>query len=145
MTDALLLVGHGSRSDAGRKELLELGTLVAQRGCDLSHRGSHNNAGSLAPITVSAPALFAYGTRSAVRRSTTPVRICIGGDPFFRTRKNYRREIRKAAETLSFRRAGRELFLARLDLERFSAKAALVSGACCPLAQVSALPRLIWR
>jgi sirohydrochlorin ferrochelatase len=30
MTDALLLVGHGSRSDAGRKELLELGTLVAE-------------------------------------------------------------------------------------------------------------------
>ena len=99
-----------------------------------------NNAGSLAPITVSAPegsqlseagrgifseaeaicltcsgvwvrALFAYGTRSAVQRSTMPVGICIGGDPFFIARKNSRREIRKAAETLSFRTAGRELFL----------------------------------
>jgi hypothetical protein len=99
-----------------------------------------NNAGSLAPITVSAPegsqlseagrgifseaeaicltcsgvwvrALFAYGTRSAVQRSTMPVGICIGGDPFFIARKNSRREIRKAAETLNFRTAGRELFL----------------------------------
>jgi hypothetical protein len=50
----------------------------------------------------------AYGTRSAVWRSTTPVGICIA-----RTRKNDRREIRKAAETLSFRKAGRELFLRR--------------------------------
>src|SRR5689334_21196778 len=56
-------------------------------------------------------ALFAYGTRSAVQRSTMPVGICIGGDPFFIARKNSRREIRKAAETLSFRTAGRELFL----------------------------------
>src|SRR5690349_23730570 len=91
-----------------------------------------NNAGSLAPIPVSAPegsqlseagrgifseaeaicltcsgvwvrALFAYGTRSAVQRSTMPVGICIGGDPFFIAGKNSRREIRKAAETLNFR------------------------------------------
>jgi sirohydrochlorin cobaltochelatase len=30
MTDGMLLVGHGSRSDAGRKELIELGALVAE-------------------------------------------------------------------------------------------------------------------
>jgi sirohydrochlorin ferrochelatase len=30
MTDGMLLVGHGSRSDAGRKELVELGALVAE-------------------------------------------------------------------------------------------------------------------
>src|ERR1700758_1992219 len=49
--------------------------------------------------------------RSAVQRSTMPVGICIGGDPFFIAGKNSRREIRKAAETLNFRTAGRELFL----------------------------------
>src|SRR5258707_296603 len=49
--------------------------------------------------------------RSAVQRSTMPVGICIGGDPFVIARKNSRREIRKAAETLNFRTAGRELFL----------------------------------
>ena len=45
--------------------------------------------------------------RSAVQRSTMPVGICIGGDPFFIARKNSRREIRKAAETLNFRIFGR--------------------------------------
>ena len=108
-----------------------------------------NNAGSLAPITVSAPegsqlseagrgifseaeaicltcsgvwvrALFAYGTRSAVQRSTMPVGICIGGDPFFIAGKNSRREIRNAAETLGFWKADRELIPSDLFPRRFA-------------------------
>jgi len=40
----------------------------------------------------------------------------IGGDPFFIARKNYRSEIPNAAETLRFRKAGRELFLKRMPV-----------------------------
>jgi len=40
-----------------------------------------------------------------------PVGICISGSSFFMGRKNYRREIRRAAETLRFQSDGREFFL----------------------------------
>ena len=47
-------------------------------------------------------ALFAYGTRSAVRRMTTPVGIASRGVPFLRLSKTTRGEIQKAAGILSF-------------------------------------------
>src|SRR5689334_23978162 len=58
--------------------------------------------------------------RSAVQRSTMPVGICIGGDPFFIAGKNSRREIRNAAETLGFWKADRELIPSDLFPRRFA-------------------------
>jgi sirohydrochlorin cobaltochelatase len=73
--DAVLLVGHGSRSDAGREELLQLGALVARRAPELLVEIGFLEL-SQPPASVAGDRLVARGAR---RVSVLPLTLNAAG------------------------------------------------------------------